>query len=621
MPSRLNISRRDFLNGVAMSLAAGTAMSPLQLLAKTAGSHPYYPPGLTGLRGSHPGSFEFLHARAMTGATFPQPKTHAESYDLVVVGGGISGLAAANFWRQRLGDDQTILVLDNHDDFGGHAKRNEFDVDGHHLIGYGGSQSIDSPGTWSDVSRGLLKDVGIDTERFYDYFDRDFFKRHNLREGIHFRAEYYGRDITLPNVFRSFFDEADPSLLGDVLDAYPISEDSRRVLRELLTSGRDYLPGLSVDEKRRYCMAISYTDFLRKHTDATDELITIIRDIYNGLWGFGFDALSVDEVFELAGPGTSGLHLRELNWDNEEPYIFHFPDGNASVARSIVRKLIPDAIPGKTQEDLVTAMADYSRLDTGTNNTRIRLNAPAIDVRHTADGKHVDVVYLRHGQPERVRARHVVMACYNRIIPHICPELPDEQVEAINFAVKVPLVYLSIAVRNWRAFANLGYKALYVPQTPLMYHFGLDFPVSMGDYSFAKNPDMPTILHGTFLPTAPGLTEREQHIAGRRRLYEMSFDDYETAIVGQLDGALSRGGFDVERDLAGITVNRWPHGYAYEYNNLYDPPEYNPDNGPHIKARQPIGRISIANSDSSALAYLNGAIDAADRAVEEQLKL
>ena len=99
----------------------------------------------------------------------------------------------------------------------------------------------------------------------------------------------------------------------------------------------------------------------------------------------------------------------------------------------------------------------------------------------------------------------------------------------------------------------------------------------------------------------------------------MSFDNYEDLILEQLEGALSPGGFDAERDIAGITVNRWPHGYAYEYNDLYDPPEYSPDNGPHIQGRAQIGRISIANSDASAYAYVNGAIDAADRAVNEQI--
>ena len=198
--------------------------------------------------------------------------------------------------------------------------------------------------------------------------------------------------------------------------------------------------------------------------------------------------------------------------------------------------------------------------------------------------------------------------------------MPAEQTEAIAYASKVPLVYLSIAVRNWRALAELGFSNISVPQPELMHSFGLDFPVTMGGYQAVRDPDQPTILHGTFVPTVPdqGLSAREQHTLGRRALYEMSFDQFEQAIVSQLQGALASGGFDAARDIAGITVNRWPHGYAYEYNELFDPAGYGPANGPHRLGARQLGRISIANSDASAYAYVDGAIDAAWRAVQEQ---
>ena len=187
----------------------------------------------------------------------------------------------------------------------------------------------------------------------------------------------------------------------------------------------------------------------------------------------------------------------------------------------------------------------------------------------------------------------------------------------------MPLVYISIAVRNWRAFADLGYHSITIPKPDLMHSFVMDFPVSMGGYRYTQSPDEPTVIHGTFVPAYPdqGLSSREQHTRGRRELYEMSFEDFERRIVGQMDGALRPGGFDAGRDIAAITVNRWPHGYAYEYNELSDPPGVNRNNGPHIAGRAQIGRISIANSDAQAYAYVNGAIDAADRAVNEQLAI
>jgi spermidine dehydrogenase len=371
---------------------------------------------------------------------------------------------------------------------------------------------------------------------------------------------------------------------------------------------------------------ISYSDYMRKYVGAHEDVIAFCRDMLRGLWGFGFDALSALEGARYGMPGTETLgsvESAETVPHGDEPYIFHFPDGNAGIARALVRQLIPAAIRGEnSMTGLVAARTDYEQLDHRSNSTRVRLNSTAVDVRHIDGKAAVDVTYVRDGNPYRVRARHTILACYNQMVPHICPDLPKKQAEAIAVAEKIPLAYINIVLRDSKAFENLGYHSFYVPQADLMHSFGLDFPVSMGNYRFAQSAGDPVIVHGSFAPTVPdqGLTERQQHVIGRQRMYEMTFKDFETQIIGQMNGALSGGGFDAERDVAAITVNRWPHGYAYEYNELYDPPEWSRKSGPHrIGARQ-IGRISIANSDAEAYAYVNGAIDAAVRAVTEQLE-
>ncbi|MFQ6003928.1 MAG: NAD(P)-binding protein [Woeseia sp.] len=627
MSSKLRISRRDFMNGMAMSLAAGTSLSPLELMAMKNQGVPEgpYPPALTGMRGSHPGSFEVAHAVAWDGAKYPRPSEETDdTYELVVVGGGISGLSAALFYRQRVGPDARILIIDNHDDFGGHAKRNEFNVDGKDLICYGGSETIDQPARYSPPASQLLKDVGIVTDRFYEYYDQKFFENRGLSSGIWFSEEAYGADVLARNVFRDFPRTPDRATVEAVTKSYPISAESKNALADLLLNEKDYLADYGITEKVDMLGKISYFDFLVQHTGVTREVAEMYNDTMLSLWGVGGDAFSALNAYYYGYLGTQALDMGHEEGDFEEdgePYIFHFPDGNAGVARSIVRQLIPEAVPGSTMEDLVTARVDYSALDQKTSNIRIRLNSTGVDVRHTPDQKRVDVIYVHGGNPYRVRGQHVVLACYNRIIPHICPEVPESQAQAINYATKTPLVYINIAVRNWRALAELGFHRFYVPKSDLMVIFRMDFPVSMGDYKYTQNPDEPTVLHGKFVPAKPyqGLSAREQNVVGRRRLYEMSFDDFENGILRQLDGALSGGGFDVESDIAAITVNRWPHGYAYEYIGLSEPPEWSPENGPHIEGRAQIGRISIANSDASAYAYVNGAIDAADRAVKEQI--
>ena len=626
MAKKLNITRRDFMNSVAMGLTAGTAVSPLELLAmnRQSSTDALYPPELIGMRGSHTGSFEVAHALARNGARWTEPIDQTDrDYDLVIVGGGISGLSAAHLYKQRHGKDSKILILDNHDDFGGHAKRNEFTVDGKQLICYGGSQSIAEPSTWSPVGKKLLKDVGIHTERFYDYFDRNYFKDRKLGRGLYFSRDQYGKDYVSDNILGAEIKDNEEEII-DLINAYPIAEASKTALIKLLSQTENYLLGMeSQEDKINLLRQTSYSDFLRKYVNVSEEVVLLYRDMSRGLWGIGWDALSALDAYKSGMPGTLGLNLKiaEQSYERDEPYIFHFPDGNAGFARSIVRELIPSAISGTTMEDLVKARVDYAGLDLDSLMVRIRLNSTVVKVEHTPNEKAVDVTYIKDGSPYRVRGAHVIMACYNNIIPNICPEVPDAQKEAIAYATKMPLVYISVAVRNWNAFSNLGYRSFYIPQPSLMHSFGLDFPVSMGGYNFTQNPDEPTVIHGTYVPLDPdkGLNAREQCIAGRIRLYEMSFDDFEKNIVSQLSGALRDGGFDAERDIAAITVNRWPHGYAYEYLDYSDPVEFNPNNGPHIAGRAQIGRISIANSDASAYAYLTGAIDAADRAVNEQL--
>ena len=622
MPERLEISRRDFLNGIALGVAAGSALSPLDALARALATGAY-PPALTGMRGNHPGSFEVAHALSWAGVKWPMPARQTDAtYDLVVVGGGISGLAAAFLYRQRVGQDARILVLDNHDDFGGHAKRNEFKVGRRQLICYGGSQSIDGPGHYSAAARKLLADISIHTERFYEYFDQEFYLENGLGRAIWFSREAYGEDRLLPNVMRGWDGEPAADIAATV-DRYPLPEGARQALVQLLTSESDFLPHLDPDRKVALLQGTSYTDFLETHAGLPAEVPELFRDAIKGLWGVGWDALSALEAWRLGMPGTQGLGMSGENElaGRDEPYIFHFPDGNAGVARALVRQLIPEAVPGTTMEDLVTARVRYELLDEPDSKSRIRLNSTAVDVRHADGGQAVDVAYVREGEAYRVRAKHVVLACYNNIIPHLASEMPKEQRDAIGYASKVPLVYISVALRNWQAFHKLGYHNIYVPRAELMHSFGLDFPVSMGDYGYPASPDQPAVIHGGFVPTLPGqgLSAREQHEAGRRRLFEMSFEDFERGILRQLDGALSGGGFDAERDIAAITVNRWPHGYAYEYNDFSDPPDWGRDRGPHVAGRAQIGRISIANSDSEAYAYVDGAIDAAHRAVEEQL--
>ena len=625
-------SRRDFLNGCAIS-AAGLHLTPLEALAEGllpnhALTTDYYPPALTGMRGSTAGSFEVAHALARSGQVFAMPEAQTDDlYDLVVVGAGISGLAAAKLFRDRFGSSARILILDNHDDFGGHARRNEISVDGETLIGYGGSQAIDTPSAYSKVASKLLRDIGIYVERFNDYFDQRFFDSRDMGQGIYFDAKTYGARALTANPIYDWWDQplidvwgSAEKRLKQAVEDMPISEADQTAFAQLLLGGRDFMEGKSKTERESILRNTTYLDFLTRYANQPAAVCQILQDSWLPMMGAGWEAISAWEAALYWFPGTDEVGVRpELG--TYEPYIYKFPDGNASVARALVRHLIPEAIPGDTMEDLVTARANYALLDREGNSVRIRLNSTVVQARNSADGEYVDVVYVREGLTHRVRARHVVMACYNQMIPHLCPEATPAQSAAIAEATKIPFVLGTFALRNWQAFKEAGYYHVYSPGNVKFQYLRLDFPVSLGDYEYAQNPDQPILVTAWHSPREPGLAAKDQYRAGRAKLLQMSFEDFEQDIVQHFDGMLGPHGFDVERDMAGITLNRWPHGYAYEFEGVGINPDYGRYNGPHIAGRAQIGRISIANSDSEAHAYVDGAIDAADRAVTEQLSL
>lgn len=618
------ITRRDFLNGTRIGIGGaaaaglGGALSGPWTEAFGAPSDGwqlpggYYPPAETGMRGSHPGSWETMHAR-VSGSSWDGRAT-GEQYDLVVVGAGISGLTTAYLYRKER-PDARILILDNHDDFGGHAKRNEFHINGETRIGYGGTESIDTPSAYADVSRALLEDIGVETERFYEYYDQKLYDTLGLDHAIAFDEENFGeRRLVRGYGSRSWQDFA---------AAAPLNDQARADLIRLFTEQRDYLPGMNERQKRAYLSRTSYLDFLKRDAGVDDQLLELYRR-----WGMSFWCVGMDEVPALAvqaygdGGGIPGLShtVERVGYRGSEPYIFHFPDGNASVARLLVRALMPEAVPGTTMEDVVTARVDYSLLDHPQSPVRIRLNSTAVHAVHTANAGAVEVTFVRDGQPHSVRAARCVMACYNAAIPYLCPEMPQAQREGLAYGVKVPLTYTKVLVRNWKAFADQGIGYVFYTND-FFKQVELDYPVSIGDYPFGANPEDPMVLHMCHVPYFQDIRGPEQWREGRRTLLATPFETFEHHVRDQLDQALRGGGFDADRDIAGITVNRWAHGYAYSPDLLWEPVWPDEASKPWVRGRAQFGRISIANSDANASADTNTAITQAYRAVEEILRI
>jgi spermidine dehydrogenase len=630
------IRRRDFVGGIAAAaaggvLAAGTPARALEQLMSGTPSTGAYPPALTGMRGSgYPGAYSTGHA--MRDGTFwphaPPAQASADRYDLIVVGAGISGLAAAYFFQKQHGFTRKVLILDNHDDFGGHAKRNEFRSGRDLRVSNAGSFNIYAGSDSTKFQREIYADLGIDvTALARQTVDPHFYARLGMGQGVFFDRETFGADRLLkdPAPWTDFTYLYAPNSPPDAearwtafMAEAPLSDAVKRDLYRLYHERKDYLPDLTPAQKVEKLRFMSYQTYLIEVVGCDPGVCTYLRDRTYGS-GRGLSsttALSAHERFGL--PGFAGLDLPAAP-DADQGTEYHFPDGNATVARLLVRKLVPHALRGHTLADSILARVDYARLDAPGNSTRIRLNSTVVHAQNTV-GKggraEVAVSYMQGDRLVTTSATQCVLACWNYLIPYMCPEMPSWQKEALAYNVHTPNLWVNVWLRRWRSFHDAGVNFINAPGS----YFAsliLEQPVSVGGYQNSQTPDDPVVMTMIRGYETPGLHIKEQFRLGRAEMYATPFETFERHTREQLGRTLAGYGFDPAADILGLTVNRWGHGYAYWYSPLYD--DFLKDGGepPHLRARQPFGNMTIANTASGADDSTELAIDMAARAVNE----
>jgi len=564
-----------------------------------------------------------MHDLAWRGQRPASYRALDEHYDLVIVGAGLSGLSAAHFYRQRMGAEAKILLLDNHDDFGGHAKRNEFHHDGRTLLGVGGSVNLEQPGKYSEVAQALLRELGIDLEAMLTNIGGFDLLGGGGPTVLAMPGSGGDGHVAVTGEWTKLalgIGEYEPAIRS-----LPLARAEQDKLIALFGGKVDFLEDLSAAEKEAYVATAAYLDFLTERVGLSKETASIFYPVPKLIWGPGALRVSVLEAFYLGCPGVQGMPwLGELaeqivaGITSGEVSSLYFPDGNSSLARLLVGRLIPEVAPGAGFADIATRRFDYSVLDRAVHSVRLRLNSTVVGVEQTGDER-VTVDYVREGEAARVTGDRCILACYNGAIPFLCPQLPESQKEALRYGVKVPLVWSNVVLRNGRAWSKLGTRTVSCPGDPYVVLTTAP-PTTTGGHQPPQGPEDPMVVFLLGVPEVERTgdeTGRDLCLQARHRMYATRFETYERQIRDQLQGVLGQHGFEHEKDIQAITINRWAHGYAYEYMAL-DDPEWPEGQAPHELGRAQFGRISIANSDSEAYAYVNAAIDAAWRAVEEQ---
>ena len=605
------ISRRDFVNG-ALVAGAGMLLSGRASAMGTSPADAWNGYGGVGdYRASNGNTYDVMTAaHAMRDGAYE--KTAAtdtgEMYDLVSVGGGLSGLAAAVFFQKNKGG--RCLVLDNHPIFGGEAKRNEFLVDGHRLIAHQGSAIF------------LVPKKGGYTDRFYEMIgmDRSTFDYQTwrgpspemaLHQSPYAEPKDYGFYFGPPFGKRPGVWVVDP--WGRKLSGAPLSDAAKADLMRWRTVPDDGpRPQTEGDAISRQLDTITLEEHLMARHRITRETVrNFLSPVEGGGYGLGPDALSAYCAYaietEFPGDGDSALGDQM------------FPDGNTGFARLMVKTLIPDAFAGPhTVEAVWKSRVNFAALDRGGQHTRIRLNATVGRVEHAGNpgsAPHVVVTYAKGKQLFRVKARAVVMAGGSWTSKHIVRDLPASHRDAYAQFYRSPCLMANVAVRNWRFLYKMGMS-------------GCRWFGGLGDYLSVRpmatldgvsptiGPDSPTVLTIKVLFAQPGLPIGEQGAQGRAKLLGTSFAQYERALREQLADMFAPGGFDPRRDIAGIILNRWGHAYVNPQPGFFFGVGGKP--APRDVLRDaPHGRIAFANTDLAGAMDHRNSIREADRAVRQ----
>ncbi|MEU4832393.1 NAD(P)-binding protein [Streptosporangium sp. NPDC023615] len=558
------------------------------------------------------------------------PEPTGEHYDLVVVGAGVSGVSAAYRWLEQA-PRARILILDDHEEIGGHALRHGSPAGGRggSPVAYDGAGCAEEQAAWTPEGRELLGKLGLRSRGPGRHADHDPYPDTPMHDSVFCDRETFSSERLV--VFT-------PGRAGRWITDLPVTEQARRDLLRLYRDPPDWFPGLSPEEKQERLSRLTYSGFLGSVCGVHPDVLRFVRTMPVERRGYGSDALgAIDawgEADEYRYAGFAGLGLDRSKpsrynsptvikeWGAGESPACRFPGGNQAIVRMMIARMIPGFATATGAEGIMTALFDHTVLDRPGNRVRVRLRSPVVSAANdgpAGTAVSATVGYVDGERVRSVRAGGVIMACWNAVIPYLVGDLPSAQRVALHRAIKVPVVHAEVRLRRWRAWRELGIRhtrftgaywcaaGLAAPSGPGGRRRG-DGPV---------RPDEPITVHMAGAPVTPGMSPALGSVSGRYALMATPYHYLEYGIRDQLARLLGPAGFDPALDIEAITVSRWGHGYAPEYATPWDLAFYPDGHPPAATARRTHGRIAIANSDSVPSARTDAAVTAAYRAVAE----
>ncbi len=523
-----NIARRDFLKGTALALAAPS-------WARGQSPSPSIPP--SGFQGQNEASASRGHR--VRDDVFRELPKHVvdtgEAYDLIVVGAGLAGLAAAHVYKKERGGNARILLLENNDDFGGHARRNTFKWNDTTLIVNGGTYDLEAPEKSPPEAKEILDDLGIEPARLIGFRDPDYRERFGLASTCFFDPDVF------PGVRKKQFVSGFHDIAWDQFFAKtPLSESERAELMTLYTTRKNYLADEADPEQAMASM--TWESYIRDKMGLGDAAVLMSNIYATDLAGLGCDALPAANGYEV-GPGFFGVggdgfydHEGMLRYSYEP--VHRFPDGNRSIARQLVKKIIPDAITGEdSMEGVFNGDIRYDRLDTADGDVRLRLRSTVVRVEHLDGGSRVVVHYATpDGEIRAVTSKHVVMAAWGMVAKHIIPELSENQRDALEGYGYCSALYINVLLEQWEPIAKAGAFEMFTPGRYQTLMHVLD-PLHVGAYQPVHRPDQPTVLTMFRYLRKPGLPIDEQLELNRYELEQNPFGH----IKERRDGGMGHG--------------------------------------------------------------------------------